>query len=401
MPPKHQRRSHTKSKRGCSQCKVRRIKCDEVHPKCYGCTRREIQCDFELKADSTSPPRQLESPQDSHSNLRRASTNGSSTSPKKQHLSPFEVPDLVSTRKSTDMAITDLKLLHHFTTVVALGLATPTRPESLPMWQIHLVKLGFKHDFLLRGLLAVAAYEMCHEHPHKRQEYHIIASNYQSEALVSYRETLPDVNESNCHALFAFSCILIIMAFASSTKEQPSDFNTDILQWFYLLRGANMVRSMHSDNIRCSFLRPLLDEMDTMKTAATYTITDADRITDLFRICGVSNHEREVAQTYNLAIHSLLSTFTQASICKGHNESPVLASFVWPLTLPPQFLELLSEKQPEALVILAHYCVVIYWGEQDHTWFLAGWAGYTLETIKRSIPESWHEHLSWPSRMIK
>jgi hypothetical protein len=26
MPPKHQRRSHTKSKRGCSQCKVRRIK---------------------------------------------------------------------------------------------------------------------------------------------------------------------------------------------------------------------------------------------------------------------------------------------------------------------------------------------------------------------------------------
>ena len=376
--------------------------CDEARPKCYGCARREIDCDFSLTpASSASPSRSTEKTSPDQLPLRRASTNGSTSSPVKQHISPFDGPDLLSTRKSSDLAIIDLKLLHHFTTVVAPELSTPTRPESLAMWQVHCVRLGFKHDFLLRGLLAVAAYEMCYQRPDKRQEYHLIASNYQSLALASYRETLQDVNESNCHALFAFSCILIVMAFASSTKEQPSDFNSDVLQWFYLLRGANMVLNMHADNIRCSFLKPLLDEMDTMKTTATYTIPNADRITDLFRLCGVSNHEREVSQTYTLAIHSLLSTFTQASVCLNRDESTVLASFVWPITLPPRFLDLLSEKQPEALVILAHYCVVIFWGEHSDTWFLTGWASYMLETIKRSIPESWQEHLKWPDEMIK
>ncbi|RMZ90040.1 hypothetical protein DV736_g2744, partial [Chaetothyriales sp. CBS 134916] len=365
----------------------------------------EIQCDFELTpANSVSPFKnstvtlQDEKPKPIPST---SSANGSNASPVLPRVSPFDAPDLLSTRKTTDLAITDLKLLHHYTTVVAPELSLPRRPESLVMWQVDCVQLGFKHDFLLRGLLAVAAFEMCQSHPDQKAEYEVLASHHQSLALASYRETLQDVNASNSHAVFAFSCVLIVMAFASSTKEQPSDFNSDILQWFYLLRGANMVLNMHADTIRCSFLEPLITEMDTVKTTPTYTIPDTDQISDLFRICGIPNHEREVAQTYSLAIHSLLSTFTQVSVCRNSNESPVLASFVWPITLPPQFLDLLSEKQPEALVILAYYCVVIYWGELDNTWFLRGWASYMLETIKQSVPENWRDHLKWPDEIIK
>ncbi|RMZ83783.1 hypothetical protein DV738_g1068, partial [Chaetothyriales sp. CBS 135597] len=339
--------------------------------------------------------------QDEKPILSTSSANGSNASPILPRVNPFDAPDLVSVRKTTDLAISDLKLLHHYTTHIAPELSSPRRPESLVMWQVDCVQLGFKYDFLLRGLLAVAAFEMCQSHPDQRAEYEVIASHHQSLALTSYRETLQDVNANNCHAVFAFACVLIVMAFASSPKEQPSDFNSDVLHWFHLLRGANMVLNMHADNIRSSFLRPLITEMDTVKTTPTYTIPNTDRISDLFRICRLSTHEREVAQTYTLSIHSLLSTFTQASICRNSNESPVLSSFVWPITLPPHFLDLLGEKQPEALVILAHYCVVIYWGELDNTWFLRGWASYMLETIKRSIPGAWLEHLKWPDEMIK
>ncbi|RMD43481.1 hypothetical protein DV735_g1631, partial [Chaetothyriales sp. CBS 134920] len=365
------------------------------------CLRREIQCDFELTPANSISPCKTTAAQDEKPIPSTSSANGSNASPILPRVNPFDAPDLVSVRKTTDLAISDLKLLHHYTTHIAPELASPRRPESLVMWQVHCVQLGFKYDFLLRGLLAVAAFEMCQSHPDQRAEYEVIASHHQSLALASYRETLQDVNASNCHAVFAFACVLIVMAFASSPKEQPSDFNSDVLHWFHLLRGANMVLNMHADNIRSSFLKPLITEMDTVKTTPTYTIPNTDRISDLFRICRLSNHEREVAQTYTLSIHSLLSTFTQVSICRNSNESPVLASFVWPITLPPHFLDLLGEKQPEALVILAHYCVVIYWGERDNTWFLRGWASYMLETIKRSIPGSWLEHLKWPDEMIK
>lgn len=311
------------------------------------------------------------------------------------------MPDLISTRKpgTTDLDIVDLRLLHRFTVIIALDLSNPSKPDTLRLWQDHLVKLAFKHDFLMRGILAVAAYHYAYDRPDRRDEYALIASRHQSLALSSFQEALQRVDESNCHALFGFSCLIIIMTFASSTKSKSTDFNTDVLQWFHLLRGAKIVLDMFSDAIKCSFLKPLLDEMAYTENAAAYAIPGADRITDLFRICSLGNHERETASAYNLAIHSLLSTFTQASICRDRGDSTILASLVWPVNLPPLFVDLLSEKQPEALVILAHYCVLIHWSDTSD-WFVNGWGRYMLETIQDSVPVAWAEHLKWPEEMI-
>ena len=55
-------------------------------------------------------------------------------------------------------------------------------------------------------------------------------------------------------------------------RLQWNYLDSDVLQWFYLLRGANMVLNMHADNIRCSFLKPLIDEMDTVTTTPTITM---------------------------------------------------------------------------------------------------------------------------------
>lgn len=289
--------------------------------------------------------------------------------------------------------------MHHFTTVTAYELANQETGEAVALWQSHAVNLGFKHDFLLRGILSVSAFHQSYLKPHKKTDFDLKASTHQSLAIAAFQETLPRVDESNCHALFIFSCIIIIMAFASSSKDKASDFQADVLHWFYLLRGCNEVLKLHRDTLRASFMKPLLDELHYAETHAVQDIQDADRISDLFRIC--SSEEREVAQAYNLAIHALLSTFVQASLLRKRNEGMVLASFVWPVNLPPKFLELLAEKQPGALVILAHYCVLIYWGEIQDTWFLKGWARYMMETIKELTPQSWHEHLEWPSSIVR
>jgi hypothetical protein len=314
------------------------------------------------------------------------------------------VPDLVSTRApdSTDLDVVDLKLLHHFAITVAPNFSNPTIPATLLLWQDHLIRLGFKHDFLLRGILAVAAYHKVYlaASDDDCESYALLASRHQEVALSSFQHALAHVDESNCHALFGFSCLLIVMTFASSSKGQPTDFNTDVLQWFHFLRGAKIVLDMFSDAIKNSFLKPLLDEMAYSENAAAYSIPGADHITDLFRVCGISNHERETSQAYTLAIHSLLSTFTQASICRERGDSMILASFVWPVNLPPKFAELLSEKQPEALVILAHYCVLIQWSETQDNWFIDGWGRYILKTIQDSVPDNWSEHLKWPEEMI-
>lgn len=318
------------------------------------------------------------------------------------HVNPFDSPNLISTKKTTDLDINDLQLLHHFSTVLAYDLANQKSGEALALWQKHAVELGFKHDFLLRGILAVSALHQSYLKPHLKSDFDVQASTHQSIALHSFQETLGNVNETNCHALFAFSCIIIVLSFASSSKDKASDFQTDILHWLYLLRGCNEVLKLYRDTLRSSFLKPLLDELHYAENHTAHNIEDVDRIMDLFSLCNpASLGDKERSQACTLAIHALLSTFVQASILRNRGEGTVLASFVWSVNLPPKFLDMLSEKQPEALVILAHYCVLIYWGEIQDTWFLVGWARYMLDTIKELTPMQWHEHLRWPDSIIK
>jgi hypothetical protein len=293
--------------------------------------------------------------------------------------------------------------MHHFTSVVAIELANGSSAEAKALWQEHAVKLGFKHHFLLRGILAVAAFHLGFLYPERKAEYYLAGTTHQSIGLTEFQATLPDVNESNCHALFAFSCLVIILVFASGAKEKPMDFNTDVLQWFYLLRGAHIVLNLHKDSISCSFLKPLLDEMGRIEAAEAQQFPGTEQITRLFRICGSDQHDQETAQAYDLAIHGLLNTFTQVSLLRQRGDGTILTTFVWPIHLSPRFLDLLSEKQPAAMIVLAHYCVLIHWGEEKdthETWFVEGWASYMLTTVRESIPEEWEEHLKWPTAMI-
>lgn len=273
----------------------------------------------------------------------------------------------------------------------------------MALWQIYAVELGFKHDFLLRGLLAVSALHQSYLYPLLKSEFDVRASTHQSLAIQSFQETLPHVNETNCHALFAFSCVIIVLSFASSARDQAGDFQTDVLHWLYLLRGCNEVLKLYRETLRASFLKPLLDELHYAENHSAHNIEDVDKIMELFPLCSAENlnDDKEKSQACHLAIHALLSTFVQASLLRKRGEGTVLASFVWSVNLPPIFLGMLSDKQPEALVILAHYCVLIYWGEIQDTWFLVGWARYMIDTIKELTPVEWHEHFSWPDSIIK
>ncbi|KAK9450149.1 uncharacterized protein V1518DRAFT_372202 [Limtongia smithiae] len=40
------RKSHIKSRKGCANCKRRRIKCDEDRPQCFNCTKHGVRCDY-------------------------------------------------------------------------------------------------------------------------------------------------------------------------------------------------------------------------------------------------------------------------------------------------------------------------------------------------------------------
>lgn len=295
----------------------------------------------------------------------------------------------------------DLELLHHYTTVTYKTLPSGAAAEQHELWQIQVVQLGFQHEFLIRGILAVSALHLIHLQPTRRDVLSIRASNHQSIALQAFQDSLNRVDPSNCVAIFAFSCVIVALAFAAPKTGDSGRFQKEVFDWFHMIRGCNSVLQTQWETVSKSFLAPLLKKGMLHETAAAHDVRDADRVTDLLRICSSENlaHDREAANAYALAIHELLNTYTQVSILMERNEDFVPVIFVWPIAIPQNYLPLLRDQKPEAMVILAHYSALLQ--RVDDQWYMTGWARNIVQQVEAALGEQWQGWLSWPKEVTR
>jgi hypothetical protein len=296
--------------------------------------------------------------------------------------------------------VSDLELLHHYTTVTYKTLPTGSPLDRPDLWQTQVVQLGFQHEFLLRGILAVSALHMCHLSPTRRDSLALCASKHQSIALGVFQDTLNQVDVSNCVAIFAFSCITVVLTFASPRSSGNVGFQKDLFDWFHMIRGCNSVLQTQWDTVSHSFLAPLLKKGMVHETAASHNIPDCNRVTDLLRLCAtgsLTHEDQETANAYALAIHELLNAYTQVSILMDRKQDFVPVIFVWPVSIPQRYLDMLRDRQPEAMIILAYYAVLLR--RVDNQWFMHGWARYLVTLIHAALDEEWHEWLTWPREM--
>ena len=381
-----------------------------MHPVCQNCARREIECDFSRRPeDRSSTARETDSrtssasqePSQDKSQIHPETVTTTPLPVSAATIDPFLLPNLESTRRTTELATGDLELLHHFSTVTYTTLADACASvDNRELWQVHAVRLGFKHEFLLRAILTVAALHLRHLNPLQSSYYDLMASTHQNFALETARDALTSVDENNCHAIFTFSCLIFVMTSASLRKQAGSEAHQEILEWFLLLRGCNSVLQLHWATLRNSFLYPLLDEVNQTETKAGYSIKDADRIMELLTTCCYSglSTDAEASKAYAMTVYELMKTFSQVSILRDRGQGLMLSCCIWPNTIPQKYLELLADQKPQALVILAHYAVMLHWADKE--WFMRGMARYLLDTIKTSVGEEWQGALQWPSSVI-
>lgn len=316
-------------------------------------------------------------------------------------VEPFVLPNLQRSQRITELAVGDLELLHHFSTVTYATLADAcASTDNRELWQVHAVQLGFKHEFLLRAILTVSALHLRYLHPARSSYYDFMASTHQNFALETARDALTRVNEDNCHAIFTFSCLIVIMTSASLRKQGGIDAHQEILEWFLLLRGCNSVLQLHWATLGNSFLYPLIDEVRQTETKPTHAIKDVDRIMDLLTSCCFSSatEDLEASKAYTMTVYELTKTFSQVSILRDRGQGLILSCCIWPNTIPQRYLELLRDQKAEALVILAHYAVLLHWADDE--WFMRGMARYLLDTIRSSLGKDWQNALRWPSSVI-
>lgn len=106
----------------------------------------------------------------------------------------------------------------------------------------------------------------------------------------------------------------------------------------------------------------------------------------------------EVLVPYNESALALARNFSgMHALDERINNLDVLRA--WPILNSVEFVDLLSDWHPGALILLAHYCIVLH-RVGESSWYFEGRAASLLSTILRRLDVVWHQYIEWPSSEV-
>lgn len=285
--------------------------------------------------------------------------------------------------------------MNHYTSVTS-GTLPGARTR---VWRQDVPEEAKEHMFLMHQILAVTAFHLAVLEQHQCQRYLSQAFQHQHHAIVGINSEVNKITSQNCHALFAASSLLFFGAFAASHHVMSERVNLgvvkSILEVFRLIQGVAGVLESSRDMVRQGILGEFM-RCDAVKQGGTELLQRTTE--ELLRFSSqldASSVGLQVKDTIDRAIAGM-----EDSIGKSSTASPELTfAITWPMALEGEYLDLLRRLDPTALVILAHYCVILD-AAGSKFWFMQGWGQRIMGAILGSLGPAWHESIKWPMQRV-
>ncbi|KAF2736348.1 hypothetical protein EJ04DRAFT_171146 [Polyplosphaeria fusca] len=384
------RKPHSKSRNGCLPCKARHVKCDETKPVCVSCEKYSSPCEYPIPKPKSA--RVIPYAQPQHPPISTPSSIEASNS---DYASP--TPGIPNSEPVLNIG--QLRLLHHFSTVTVKSLATVS--EANEAFPSYIVDVAFEFPFLLHGILALAALHLARLDKERHGDYLRQAESHHDAALFRFRNDVTDIVESNFEAVFCFAFMLSPFASGVSftTQNGPEQALDSVIHNMKLTRMvAPMVRGHYEEMLKSPialFIPKDIQAIDwenarpsnDTKPASLQRFSQATR--DLY--------PSDINEAYGNAVQNLQLLFEL--IQKSPKPpSPTMVK-MWAHLVTPRFMELLSDRQPGALIIFAHYAVLL--SKCERFWYVQGSAQQILSIADKLVPIEWKSWLDWPKEQIE
>lgn len=303
--------------------------------------------------------------------------------------------------------IMDVELMHHYTASAYKTLVSS--PEVQDALQHDLPKEGLRHPFLMHQLLAFAGFHLAYTQPERRHIYLKQASQHQNFTIHGMRKTLAgSISSENCHATYATSIFISLGAFAVypcyenyNTFFSPID---SLVEIFTLITGMGLILSTSDEELRAGPLKRLFTKHVEGEDPDHPCPQLSGRLPLLEAQLDEVGPEldEDVKNCMKGATTSLQNCLIRvATQNTGLGHSALRAAFLWPLMLPAQCLEWIRCRHPAAMVILAHYALVLHSAEAD-CWYLRGWGRAIAESVAEALAGTqWLNLARWPISVIR
>lgn len=326
--------------------------------------------------------------------------------------------------------LTELRLMHQYTQFTHTTLSI-TAPENQDLWCNSIPGMAFGGDQqLMDAILAIAALHIRSYNPNDKEV--IRASHaYMASCLNAYSANLATgIGANNAPSMFVTASLIAIQSTATRifTKDEShfalGNFSGGVdsagfgsnyqppLTWFHSFQGvktvvasswswlkesdiilaiidAQPVLNLNFSRAAEGFFGHLLHGMHE-EVAAMYPFsTSADGSTE-------SNKATTTRQAYQHAVATL----------NWAHMKPGKGALAFPATVSKRFVELIEERQPRALAILASFFALLK--VLDNVWWLQGMARrevlgivslFNSDLFGPEVEKKWWPHLEWAVRI--
>ncbi|KAF2640041.1 hypothetical protein P280DRAFT_469762 [Massarina eburnea CBS 473.64] len=379
--PDRKRRAHAKSRKGCGNCKLRRVKCDETRPRCRKCLAYGVSCDYDGSKPSLDlaaqgsfqvdlfQPSSTEkiidfstAPQKSPVSINKtmASMVNASMNPSLPDVGPsLEGSAYHSFNKLSFWTFTEehLEILKRFQerTVMTIG-----NSQTAPTYRDCISHLTFYHPFLMHMVLSLTlmhdAYLATPYNEELGGKYHHASLQHWNTATKLFNNVLSKpIPPSSRDAVWATGALLGAASFAyveASGAEaawplKPSE-PTD-LDWLKLSEGKKAIWQVANPTRPDSIFHGIARKMNRHSRSPEWLVRPdlsflPAHLKSLFNITSQSTPQNNV---YYFPI-ILLSRLHGVTLTHDN----VVEFLMFMAFIPPEFKNALEIKDPRALLLL-------------------------------------------------
>ena len=265
--------------------------------------------------------------------------------------------------------------------------------------QHEITQFALKHDFLLDAVFALTSLHLASLRPKESQVLVDDALRYQTSAISSSRRSLENLSASECRAQFQCSALLGICALAlhntdgaSTVRRGPTDALISLAQ---LWRGTGSIMAVSHKLLGSGAYEqifPPLPLAEVVETAEPDLEVEAciARLEDLAK-----THETSSA-IFLEAVAGLRDAFQSSSVNDGTYVYQVLK---WAPTVPLEFIDQLSQREPLACIATMVYAVSFQLVEDQ--WWMRGFSRCLVEelaVIVANAKPEWMDVIEWAKK---
>ncbi|KAJ5744476.1 hypothetical protein N7533_009346 [Penicillium manginii] len=444
------RRSHRKSRNGCPECKTRRLKCDEQYP-CTNCTRHGIPCSYVVPMDghastpasNASPATQSQPQFQPHVYPQSQAMSNTPSYRSDKGEFPWGITstdialdsenrwDIIGVFPSTpgpsaqhaeDWGL-DLELMHHYCSVTCNTMTE--REDARHVWRVVFPMEGYSNRYVMHGVLAIAGLHKAYLYPTQKVKYVKAAAHHLAVGLKEFRELVASpVDPENWQPVFCFASMisvhLSVVPIRLGVDHWPDPIY-NMVEIFASIRGFQEIMQSFLKSLRKTQLAPLVNSIfreDEMLIPSPAVVSQSLLPSDIWDQISSLQHfldEYQFPEThtinspapptqdhsgppkdYQIALDFLKISTRQIELAGPHLETGMVYMWAYPLT--KRYHDDLKSYQPVALVLLAHYCVLLKL--IDKFWYVNDMGRQLLGDIEKNMHPGFREWLVWPRRWV-